>query len=344
MNLNQIMDTADYNQKYFREYSTKVRGLTLKYEGGFNYTGKVKSGLGEYDITVSAMQQMLEKLGIRSPIRLLDKNFLNETEKQRTLVERDYLTTSEIIKEITKLGIRFQENKFKLIYDSNKSEIVGVVGENYNIIPHADVLQSAIRIYGDSIDPRFSYINNKYMRAYFNSDDERLTPITNQKLLFGYSIGNSETGWASLSVRQALTFLQCTNGLELGRIENVTRLYHTIKDLVGKFKKAMEKHLNDKSLLDLIDTWATKPAMYDWGEMKNVESLKKLNDLLSRFGVNKEDYRQKITDIIRKEDRTKPLNSFMIGSAVNNFASNHLDNAVEAQALLSSAYSLMAIQ
>lgn len=344
MRLDQILLKANYNKRYFREDVAKVKKITLKYQGGYDYIGEVVTSVGEMDITLYAMRQLLEKLAIRSPLNYLDRHFPNETTRQTTHDGRTQMTKNEIVKEITNLGIRHQENPFKIIHDTNKNEIVGVVAKNYIRIPHVDVIESAMETYGDDIDPRFSYINDRHLKLYMNSDDERLTPITNQKLLFGYSIGNSETGWASLSVRQALTFLQCTNGLELGRIENMTRFYHTTKSLFTKFQKAMEKHLKDDSLLKLVDKWATKPGMYDWEDLKDSESLRKLDKLLSRFGVNKDEYRREIMNIIRKEDRTKPLNSFLIGSAVNNFASNHLQNEIDAQALLSSAYQVMAIQ
>lgn len=350
MRLDQILLKANYNKRYFREDVAKVKKISLKYQGGYDYIGEVVTSVGKMDITLYAMRQLLEKLAIRSPVNYLDRHFPNETTRQNTfdgnaqMVKKDIVNKKDIIKDITDLGIRHQANPFKIIHDTNKNEIVGVVAENYNRIPHVDVIESALETYGDDIDPRFSYINDRHLKLYVNSDDERLTPITNQKLLFGYSIGNSETGWASLSVRQALTFLQCTNGLELGRIENMTRFYHTTKSLFAKFQKAMEKHLNDDSLLKLVDTWATKPGMYAWDDLKDSESLRKLDKLLSRFGVNKEEYRQEIMNIIRKEDRTKPLNSFLIGSAVNNFASNRLHNEIDAQALLASAYQVMAIQ
>lgn len=344
MRLDQILEKANYNKRYYKEDVAKIKKITLKYQGGYDYIGEVVTSVGNMDITLYAMRQLLDKLAIRSPLNYLDRHFPNETTRQTTLDGRTYMTKNEIVKEITDLGIRHQENPFKIIHDTNKNEIVGVVAENYNRVPHIDVIESAMETYGDTIDPRFSYINDRHLKLYINSDDERLTPITNQKLLFGYSIGNSETGWASLSVRQALTFLACTNGLELGRIENMTRFYHTTKSLFSKFKKAMEKHLNDNSLLELVDKWATKPGMYDWDDLKDSESLRKLDKLLSRFGVNKEEYRQEIMNIIRKEDRTKPLNSFLIGSAVNNFASNRLHNEIDAQALLISAYQVMAIQ
>ena len=345
MKLSGIERSVNYDLENLMEMNGKVNSVDLD-NGEIVFTSdKIKYKM---DITEYGLAQLLVRLDVKPYIAGIMKNFVEEDISQTTLTPRTYRTRNEILKDIVNLGLRHKQKfKFKFIYDSNIDVVRGVMGRSYARVPNADVLNSAVEVYGRSIDTRFSYAGKQgTMNLFFESDTERLAPISDQRILYAYNVGNSELGGKSLSINEALVFLVCLNGLILGKlVVNATRLTHTKKVDVMKslFSKALIKHKENKEIPNIIDRWATKPAIYS-NDLSSDNEVKKLDILLSKYGINKKEYREQIITILKDEKDDRPINSFRIGDATNYFGSNIIQKEDVAHELLISAFNLMVMQ
>lgn len=334
--LENIRTVAKYYKKNIKEERSRIKSIDVN--------NKIIKTYGrrdiDYKITNSALNQLLTKLNIRRPISVLMDKF--EQNSQTALPMSKIRTVNMIIKDIIDLGIRHQSQRSKIIYDNTNNTIKGVVGLGYNRISNLDVLDSAIKVYGKKITEKLSYIGDHGMQLFFESDKEAITPIVRERIQYGRSVGNSEFGGKSLSNMNGFTFLRCLNGVKLGEIKLGVRLIHTRKDLEEVFQSSLKDDSSETKILDLIDTWAGRPARFTKDDLENADALKRLNKMLGHYGITKKEYRKGIIEILKSDQvEENNINGYWIGNAVNNYASHKIENAYEANALLTPAYELM---
>lgn len=323
MNLPQIIEKAKYDADNLITVLTKPKEIDL--EIGYVITEDNQ----EYVLTEYSREKILDRLGIAGIINSLESRFTHSEERERQE------------KSIVDFAIGQQKYPMQLIFDQNNGILRSAVGRRYHRVTNRDVLQDAINVYGVDIDPRFSYYNDTHMNVYFNDEDVKSTPLLNDKILYGYRISNSELGTMSLSINNTLTFLRCTNGLIMDQINKGTRIYHTNRDILNLFETSLMRHKTDDSILASIDEWALRPAQYQAKDLNDENIITKLDYLLKRFGITKKTWRADLIGIM--QEREEDLNGFKIGDAVNYYGSNVIDNPEETHALLSAAYTIMAV-
>lgn len=296
--------------------------------------------------TPKAENQILERLNIKGILK--DYSKFDEDIKN---IEIDHAFSNGIkqVERKVKYNEKTKEYKYpnQFIYNIKDNTLYGFMGNGYRRISNLTVLKEAEKVYGSDIDSRFSYFDESHIRMNLNFKSEKIqtTAISNDRILYNFNVSNNETGGYSLKVAAGLTFLSCANGLVLDEIANKTKIVHrqpTLEAMKNKLKFALNFHLEDTSILDRIDKWSMKPPMYE--TLYSDETEKKLDVFLTKFNVSKEDYRRKIYKLLKLTYSDIPLNSFAIGSAVNDFASNHLDDPMEAYQLINEAYAIMNFQ
>ncbi len=299
--------------------------------------------------TPKAKNQVLERLGIKGIIK--DYNKFKTSEIKNKGIEE------AISNGILEGGYKVKHNKdgtykypHQFIINNQTNELLGLMGNGYKRISNLTVLTEAEKVYGSDLDGRFTYFDNTEVRMnlHFKSEQVQTTALSNNEITFTFNVSNNETGGYSLKVSGGLIFMSCSNGLILDEIGDHTRIVHrqpTLEEMKEKLQFALTDHLENPKILARIDNWAFKPPMFE--TLNSDETQTKLDKLLTQFGITKEDYRRKIYKILRDPNylyADLPLNSFAIGSATNDFASNHMDNPIEAHNLIVSAYSIMNIQ
>ena len=300
------------------------------------------------EVTPKAENQILERLkikGILKDYNKFDKD-IKETEINHAF-DNGIKQAKRKIK-YTKDGKYKYPHQF--IINNQTDELLGFMGNGYKRISNLTVLKEAEKVYGSDLDGRFTYFDNTEVRMnlHFKSEQVQTTALSNNKITFTFNVSNNETWGYSLKVSGGLIFMSCSNGLILDEIADHTRIVHrqpTLGEMKDKLKFALSDHLENPKVLERIDNWAFKPPMFE--TLNSDETQTKLDKLLTQFGITKEDYRRKIYKILRDPNylyADLPLNSFAIGSATNDFASNHMDNPIEAHNLIVSAYSIMNIQ
>ena len=302
----------------------------------------------EFDATSKAKNQVLERLLIKGIVKDYRK-FRTDSIKNRGIEEA---ISNGISEARNKIVYKNDKTKYphQFIYNNQTDELLGFMGNGYKRISNLTVLKEAEKVYGNDLDPRFTYFDSEEVRMnlHFKSEQTQTTALSNEKITFTFNVSNNETGGYSLKVSGGLIFLRCTNGLILDEIADHTRIVHrqpTLEEMKSKLVFALNDHLDNPKILERIDNWAFKPAMFD--NLHSDETQLKLEKLLTAFKITKEDYRRKIYKILKDPNyiyADLPLNSYAIGSATNDFASNHLDNPIEAHNLIVSAYSIMNIQ
>jgi len=348
MNLDEISETTKYFKDNLVEKITKISKIDI-------IDLKIKTvDRKEYEVSKYALDQLLQRLEIKIPINYLMKNFKNECMGQKRLkvvdgvmrlVDKDFRSRNEIIDDIIKLSLKRKNKYLKLIYDKKDNFVYGITGEKYIRVPNYDVMMRSVDSYGVNIDNRFSYIDESGMKLFFRSNIKKITPISKEKILFGYEVGNTEFGGVSLSISQALIFIEKNSAIVFDEIIKnklkKVRIKHVSKFIMSKFKTAINNSLKESDIIDLVDYWSTrKPIFIDLDEESRII---KLNKLLQKYGINNKEYR---LDIIKniEDNEQRPLNGFVIGSAVNNYASNVLKDPHEANKLLNQAYQIISIQ
>ena len=160
-------------------------------------------------------------------------------------------------------------------------------------------------------------------------------------MLFGFNIGNSQTGHSSIHVYDNAIFNYCTNGVIFDEINLGFWKSHRV-DLKLLFPQNLRAINDEKKILNLIDRFMTQPSIFSVDALTDPVKLAKLNNLLKRYGVPTKEHRKEVVNILKKEDQD--MNSFNIGSAVNYYASNVLNDAILSHELLQPAYAIMSIQ
>lgn len=374
MEIDVINEMAEYDYKYLKETIQLIREIDID-------NMEINTLYNTFKITTFALNQLLFKLNIKTIYYNIKEKFkeekctglweflpnkgrfimgfdefrskvdesMNLDDKLKSIWEemykRDfgYRKQQEMLFDIVELGKRqFGKGDFKFIYDSNENIIKGVVSKKYKYTPNKHVLDASKEFYGETIDERFSfYDDERGMNLFYKEND--VNQVYDEKIVFGNNINNGQFGGISLSVSQNATFLSCTNGLKLDDIKGVKKsIYHNSKEIIPKFKQYIKKSVKRSVLLNIIKSWIDKPIMFKQDQLKSEDTIKKLGVLLQRFGVSNKEYRNSIIEVIKKED--KDINAFSIGSAVNYFASNVLNDSYESYSLLNPAYHIMAIQ
>jgi len=338
MQLSVIKEVAEHNSQYFEDrviLLDKIQdGKVLSKERMDN--GNIIPDNQEYTISKYAMSQMLERLKIRPIITGLEKWFTSED----TINVNDTVRTrDDLVHDIINLAVRRYGSEQNIIVDTSNAEIKGVVGSRYHRVPNLLSLEASLDVYGTDIDPRFSYIGDKQMSICFKSSEIKQSHVVGEKVGFGYTIGNSETGWASLSVEQFWLIVRCTNGMiGTNNIAN-TRIYHTSEEIVSRFQEAMKKVANDFSILDKIDNWATRPAFIE--NVDTDENKERFFGILNDKGISGKEQQEGILKAFNDQQEQHILNGYWIGNAVNYYASHNVQEAELAQQLLTPAYQIM---
>lgn len=336
MQLSEVKRIATYNQQNFEDKTIYLQSV----EGN-----KVITKNEEFKISDLAKNQLLDKFHIRPIVNGLERWFIDEkSDDQKKLdealgIKTNYSSRDEIIKYIIEMAIRQLGSKTFTILDGKTNEIKGVVGERYIRVASLEVLNSALEVYGEDIDPRFSYINDKQMSVSFRSKVEKKSKIVGEKVGFGYNVGNSETGWASLSLQQFWLIVRCTNGAVGTENWASEKIYHTSSEIQSRFRAAMNKMLEDYSILDRIDKWAVRKPFMD--DLISAENVDRFTQILEDKGIRSQTHQEGIIKAFKEQQESKTLNGYWIGNAVNYYASHEVTDAYEAQQLLIPAYQIM---
>ena len=339
MNLNQIVIRAKRLDRVTRTDLVKVKSydFTTKKAVMVNEKGMKK----EYILEEPAEKQLLGLLGVKTPIYYLKTHF--DVDKQRIIDVPNVKNATNIVNDLIGLGIRHKQRFHKqIIFNKNSNYIMAVVGRGYQRLPNIKVLESAIDVYGREIDPRLSFINKREMKVFFKSNDEAMAPISHEKILYGYLAGNSELGYASLSIRKGIIFLRCANGLVLAKLMNKIAIRHTRETMVQDYKAALGYFQKDTTILDTIDRWYQRPSIMNREELLSDTGVEMIHDKLRIYGISNEEKRTEIVNLlIANQTEENNINNYWIGNAVTDYASNQLSNPYEANNLIMNAYSLM---
>lgn len=302
----------------------------------------------EFEATSKAKDQVLERLLIKGIIKDYNK-FKTQSIKNQGI---DTAVSNGIMEARQNVRVINNETKYphQFIYNNESNELLGFMGNGYKRLSNLTVLRESEKVYGRDLDPRFSYFDHSEVRMnlHYRSEQIKECPLSHEKIRFSFNVSNNETGGYSLKVSGGLIFLSCTNGLVMDEITDHTRIVHrqpSLEEMREKLQFALVDHKENNKIVERIDNWAFKPPMFE--SLHSDETEEKLDRLLTNFGITKEDYRRKIYKILGDPNylyADKPLNSFAIGSATNDFASNHLDDPIQAHNMIVSAYSIMNIQ
>jgi len=345
MKFEQIMDKAQYQSENYKPFADKILEINVEDNGGH-----IKTLNNEKDfiyITQTAMDQLLERIHVKQAIKCLSR-FKDDSTTQQSLFEPTikYSKKEKIIGRIIDLGIS-QSDTLQFIKDENLGQVVGVVGKGYKFYPQWKVIEESEKVYGSQsdnngmIDPRFSYINDKKMKLYYSLPKVHETPINNERMIFGYNIGNSQTGHSSVHVYNNAIFEYCTNGVIFNEVNlGFWKSHRVALDVL--FPQNLRKVKDEDLILNLIDRYINQPSIYSVDSLTNPVKLAKLNGLLKRFGIPTKEHRKEVVQILKKEN--KDMNSYNVGSAVNYYASNVLNDAILSHQLLRPAYEIMSIQ
>ena len=340
MELNEIVEEARYIDKITNTELVKVKS----YDFGTKLAVMVndKGIKKEYVLDERAEKQMLSLLGVKPPIFYLKDHF-SIGSKQRSLDGANVRNAQQIVDDLISLGIRHKQKFYKqIIYNNQNDNIMAVVGKTYQRLPNIQALETAFEVYGKEIDPRLSYINHREMKVFFKSKTEEVAPISHEKILYGYLIGNSELGYASLSIRKGMIFLRCANGLVLAKVMNKISIRHTRETMLKDYQDALDYFKHDTSILQMIDRWYTRPAILKRDELLSQIGTEMLHDKLKVYGINDEEKRNAIIKLLRdNQTEEHNINNYWIGNAVTDFASNQLNDPYEANNLIMNAYALM---
>lgn len=341
MQLSQIITQAKRIDKITRTDLVKVKSYDFKTKKAvmINEKGEKK----EYTLDAPAEKQLLRLLGVKSPIYYLQTHF-DANSKQRTLLEvPNKRNAVQIVRDLIALGIRHKQRQHKqIIFNKNTDSIMAVVGRSYKRLPNIDALESAFEVYGRDIDPRLSYIGKREMKVFFKSQTEAIAPISREKILYGYLVGNSELGYASLSISKGMIILRCTNGLVLARLLNKEAIRHTRETMIQDYKLALNYFQHDTTILQMIDRWYTRPAIMNRDELMSPIGLEMLHEKLSVYGITNVETRMEIIGLLKKnQTEENKINNYWVGNAVTDYASNQLNDPYEANNLIMKAYSLM---
>ncbi len=339
MQLNDILNEARRINSVTEEDLIKIKSYNLNDK--IAVTTNTKGETKEYYLDEGSESQMLGLLGIKVPITYLQKKF-DINDKQRQLFPKSK-TPKEIIGDLIDLGINHRQKQYKrIIYNKTNNAAMGILGRRYNRISNIDALEMAVEAYGTDIDPRFSYIRKNNMKVFFKSDYEDTAPISHEKILYGYTVGNSETGFASLSVQKGLTFLRCTNGMILNKIADRVSISHTREAILEKYRDAIGYFKLNRDILDMIDQWFTRPKIMTREELISDTGRNMIHEKLKVYGISNEDHRNEILRMLREnQEEENDINNFWIGNAVTDYASNRLNDPYQSNELLQSAYMLM---
>jgi hypothetical protein len=329
MQLSEIQTQAKYMDDNYAEFKGKI--LNYRPEGVVVVWDERNNRKMEFAISDESVRTSLyRRLGVHIIQKALIKRF-------------QYSPSRELITdEVTALALVKQKRTSVFIYDKSNSSLKGVMDFMYHRLPCNNVLTDAIEIYGKEIDPRFSYITPAEMKVYFKSPDEVVAPISKELIRFGYLIRNGEIGNVGLSVRKALTFLRCTNGMIMDEIEFKVSYRHII-ELQEKFRGTLQYYQKDSRIADMIDSWVYNKSLQITREsIETPKGTKKLGKILSRYGVHAKEDQEGITNaLLNTQEEVHTFNSYWLSNAMNYYASNVVHDPILANQLSLASYQLL---
>jgi len=282
----------------------------------------------EYGIVESATSQLLARLGIRRAYKNISSHevFMN------------YDGTAQFLRDMMDFSIKANTNKkIKLIVDEPKRKIMGVVGDGYHRTSHYDIITPALEKFGEDINIRTSYINDKVMHVNFSPTVERTARQVGEVVGFGPSVFNSDCGFSAVGVGIFALILRCTNGQVLPKKFIEKRIIHSTQNPMAKFMEVLDSYFNNDMGMDFIrhiDKVANRPPiLIDSTEIPNITR---------RFKIPQR-FEEGIIDYAENENHDLPLNGYGIFNAINGFASHHVDDEVDIEELMMAGFQILQI-
>jgi hypothetical protein len=333
------LTTIERNAQYMKDHYVDELGRIKEFD---IWEGILLVNKENFNVNETNEKIVYERLGIAQAMNnLLKFRVSPQLSEEKGLME----TINEpldLMQKIVNFAIKRQKSDSRIIYDELNGDLKGIVSDGYRRVYNADVLDVAKEAFGTEIDERFSFINDKVMRVFFKTKREEMTPLTHEKIRYGKLVGNGEVGDSSLFLSDGIWFMRCTNGMLLDEIEFRESRVHVRDDLLQWFMIMLEKALKESKIAQLVDKWASRPAIMNREEASSEDGVVKLDRLLKRYGITKESYRTAIQKtLLENQEEEHKINGYWIGNAVNYFASNQVFDPTESVSLAKASYQIM---
>jgi len=254
--------------------------------------------------------------------------------------KREFETDPIFFQEAVNKKIALQEGDVRIIFDNASNEIKGLKTPSYCRLPDGNVLEFVLKEYGNTLNEKRSFINDKCMQLHFDSRVQ-IKAAVGDLVGYGFMIQNSEVGFSSLITQGSLLRLTCKNGAVSKERVDVNYQSHRV-DLKDLIPSLVAKVYNPTLMASRLEKAASKEPF--------IQMREGAEKVLKNFGVP-----QKYHDAIFHHIATEPvgvkgdlINGWGLQNGVSRFLTHefpamHEFDPITSTEMSSNAFSLLTL-
>jgi hypothetical protein len=259
MDLRKIREVADHQRVHRQQTDGKMVAYdTFEAKATF----EDKAGL-HLDVTMGdhADDQLLEKLGLKGTVndfvKVPDKKNFKPGELEALQTNAKEVINFAVLKRMTERPLTY-----RVIWDDSDQTAKAVMSTRYQRIPNADVIDSAVEVFGEEIDEHTSSIDENYLSLNFMPKKENDRPVVKGDVVgFGGRMYNSETGESSLGLSAFIYRYICGNGAMASTAVDFASKTHTFSELRNWFDTERNSIVHPDSSIIPLQRAATRPLV-----------------------------------------------------------------------------------